>query len=236
MLERLAQVDDVAVVPPADPADRLDADLVAQRLDLAGAWLRLSETDQEVMSLTVFDDLSSLQAGGVLGISAASYRLRLLRARCAAPPPRPAATLVRRADGDPAMNLPTDDALRSLDAATTTLTVSEQQRAAATLERIVSTAPSTDGPRPMTPRPARRARRRLLVACILAALALVSGSVLVRGARRWGTGICVLVSHPNSRRRRRPRRGGRCLPRQAARLRERHQPGPSRARARRAPR
>ncbi len=33
------------------------------------------------MSLTVFDDLSSLQAGRVLGISAASYRLRLLRAR-----------------------------------------------------------------------------------------------------------------------------------------------------------
>ncbi len=81
MLERLAQVDDVAVVPPADPADPLDADLVAQRLDLAGAGRRLSETDQAVMSLTVFDDLSSLQASGVLGISAASYRLRLLRAR-----------------------------------------------------------------------------------------------------------------------------------------------------------
>ncbi len=68
-------------MPPAGPADPLDADLVARRLDLAAAWRRLSETDQEVMSLTVFDDLSSLQAGRVLGISAASYRLRLLRAR-----------------------------------------------------------------------------------------------------------------------------------------------------------
>ncbi len=38
------------------------------------------------------------------------------------------------------MNLPTDAALHHLDAATTTLTASEQQRAA-TLERLVSTAP-----------------------------------------------------------------------------------------------
>jgi RNA polymerase sigma-70 factor, ECF subfamily len=58
-----------------------DVDLVAQRVDLAAAWLRLSETDQEVLSLTVFEELTSPQAGQLLGITAATYRLRLLRAR-----------------------------------------------------------------------------------------------------------------------------------------------------------
>jgi len=71
----------IADLPAAGPTDRLDADLVAQRLDLAAAWRRLSETDQEALSLTVFEDLASPQAGRVLGITAASYRLRLLRAR-----------------------------------------------------------------------------------------------------------------------------------------------------------
>lgn len=68
-------------VSSAGLADGLDADLVAQRIDLAAAWRRLSETDQEALSLTVFEDLTSPQAGRVLGITAASYRLRLLRAR-----------------------------------------------------------------------------------------------------------------------------------------------------------
>ncbi|MDQ3710418.1 MAG: RNA polymerase sigma factor [Actinomycetota bacterium] len=67
--------------PSADLADGLDADLVAQRIDLAAAWGRLSEIDQEVLSLTVFDALTARQAGRILGITAASYRLRLLRAR-----------------------------------------------------------------------------------------------------------------------------------------------------------
>jgi RNA polymerase sigma-70 factor (ECF subfamily) len=68
-------------VPPAGSADGLDADPVAQRIDLAAAWRRLSETDQEALSLTVFEDLTSAQAGRVLGITPVSYRLRLLRAR-----------------------------------------------------------------------------------------------------------------------------------------------------------
>jgi RNA polymerase sigma-70 factor (ECF subfamily) len=68
-------------VPSARWADGLDADPVAQRIDLAAAWRRLSETDQEALSLTVFEDLTSAQAAGVLGITPASYRLRLLRAR-----------------------------------------------------------------------------------------------------------------------------------------------------------
>ena len=62
-------------------ADGLDADLLARRIDLAAAWTRLSETDQETLSLTIFEDLTSPQAARVLGITPVSYRLRLLRAR-----------------------------------------------------------------------------------------------------------------------------------------------------------
>lgn len=58
-----------------------EAENVAHRVDLSAAWQRLSSTDQETLSLTVFEDLTSPQAGRVLGISAACYRLRLLRAR-----------------------------------------------------------------------------------------------------------------------------------------------------------
>lgn len=58
-----------------------ESDLVVQRVDLAAAWRRLSATDQEALALTVFEDLTSPQAARVLGITAASYRLRLLRAR-----------------------------------------------------------------------------------------------------------------------------------------------------------
>lgn len=68
-------------VPAAGRANGLDADLVAQRIDLAAAWRRLSETDQEALSLAVFEDLAPPQAAQVLGITPASYRLRLLRAR-----------------------------------------------------------------------------------------------------------------------------------------------------------
>ncbi len=67
--------------PSVGLAVGLDADLVAQRIDLAAAWRRLSETGQEALSLAVFEDLSSPQAARVLGITPASYRLRLLRAR-----------------------------------------------------------------------------------------------------------------------------------------------------------
>ena len=58
-----------------------EADGVAARLDLAAAWRRLTEAEQEVLALTVFDDLTSPQAGAVLGIPAAAYRLRVMRAR-----------------------------------------------------------------------------------------------------------------------------------------------------------
>jgi RNA polymerase sigma-70 factor (ECF subfamily) len=68
-------------VPPARLADGPDADPVAERIDLVAAWRRLSETDQEALSLTVFEDLTSPQAARVLDITPTSYRLRLFRAR-----------------------------------------------------------------------------------------------------------------------------------------------------------
>ncbi len=71
---RLASVDPGPVVDA-------DSDVVAQRLDVAAAWRRLTEAEQEVLALTVLEDLTSPQAGAVLGIPAAAYRLRLMRAR-----------------------------------------------------------------------------------------------------------------------------------------------------------
>jgi len=72
---RLAEVESVT-----SPPDQL-AEVVTRRLALVSAWQRLSDTDQEVLALTVFEDLTSPQAGRVLGISSAAYRLRLMRAR-----------------------------------------------------------------------------------------------------------------------------------------------------------
>jgi RNA polymerase sigma-70 factor, ECF subfamily len=66
----------VASMPLVDGAEP-SADLI----DLAAAWKRLTPAEQETLALTVFEDLSSTQAARVLGISAASYRIRLMRAR-----------------------------------------------------------------------------------------------------------------------------------------------------------
>lgn len=60
-----------------DPED----DLVALQVDLAAAWSRVRPEDREVLSLAVWENLTSPQAGRVLGISAAAYRIRLHRAR-----------------------------------------------------------------------------------------------------------------------------------------------------------
>ena len=59
------------------------ADDVAQRVDLARAWKRLTAEQQETIALIVLDGLDSTGAGAVLGISAGAYRLRLSRARAA---------------------------------------------------------------------------------------------------------------------------------------------------------
>jgi RNA polymerase sigma-70 factor, ECF subfamily len=58
-----------------------EAESVVRRLDLAAAWNRLTDAEQETLALAVFDELTSPQAGRVLGISGASYRIRLFRAR-----------------------------------------------------------------------------------------------------------------------------------------------------------
>lgn len=80
------------------------------------------------------------------------------------------------------MNVPTDSALRSLDAAAATLTVGEDERALATLERIVASAPSTAAPQPAAQAWARRSLRRLAFVTT-AALTLIVGSVVVQGDR-----------------------------------------------------
>ncbi|MFX0537972.1 RNA polymerase sigma factor [Ornithinimicrobium sp. Y1847] len=71
----------IAEVPPRsasnEPAD------AAALLDLRRAWSRLSPRHQEAIALTAWDDLTSDQAGHVLGISATAYRARLARARSA---------------------------------------------------------------------------------------------------------------------------------------------------------
>lgn len=59
------------------------ADEVVARVDLAAAWDRLTDDEQDVLALTVLDGLTSAQAGAVLGITANAYRLRLTRARAA---------------------------------------------------------------------------------------------------------------------------------------------------------
>lgn len=56
-------------------------DSVNTRLDLATAWRRLGPDDQESLALSVFDELTSAEAAQVLGITAAAYRVRLMRAR-----------------------------------------------------------------------------------------------------------------------------------------------------------
>lgn len=67
----------------ATPAGGVDAadELVASRLDLAAGWARLSGAEQEAIGLSVFEGLTSAQAGVVLGCSATAYRIRLSRAR-----------------------------------------------------------------------------------------------------------------------------------------------------------
>jgi len=54
---------------------------VIANVDLATAWGMLQSREQETLSLTIWDELTSAQAGQVLGISGAAYRVRLLRAR-----------------------------------------------------------------------------------------------------------------------------------------------------------
>ncbi|MEJ5946476.1 sigma factor-like helix-turn-helix DNA-binding protein [Pseudokineococcus basanitobsidens] len=58
-----------------------DVDAVVDRVDLARAWRRLSEAQQEVLGLAVFEELDAPRAARVLDISPVAFRLRLSRAR-----------------------------------------------------------------------------------------------------------------------------------------------------------
>ena len=73
------RIGEALMAHPPTPAS--DPDLLALRADLARAWRSLAPDAQEVLALAVFEDLTSPQAGLVLGISSAAYRLRLMRAR-----------------------------------------------------------------------------------------------------------------------------------------------------------
>lgn len=73
----LAQAQRGSALGEADP----DLEVVARRVDLARAWTKLRPAEQDVLALTLLEDLTSAQAGHVLGISAVAYRVRLNRAR-----------------------------------------------------------------------------------------------------------------------------------------------------------
>lgn len=60
---------------------RQTAEAVADRVDLAAAWPRLSPLHQEAIALAVLDGLTGPEAALVLGISPTAFRLRLSRAR-----------------------------------------------------------------------------------------------------------------------------------------------------------
>ncbi|MFC7486137.1 RNA polymerase sigma factor [Knoellia sp. CPCC 206453] len=91
-------------IADAGPSDahhtHLDTDHIARRVDLATAWQRLTDAEQEVLALAIWEDLPSPAAARVLGTTAAAYRLRLSRAR---------RTLRRHLD-------PTDTPVRALPA------------------------------------------------------------------------------------------------------------------------
>lgn len=68
----------LAAVHPQTETPGVD---VSARVDFARAWAHLPDQDQEVLALHVFEDLPPKDAAVVLGISAATYRVRLSRAR-----------------------------------------------------------------------------------------------------------------------------------------------------------
>ena len=175
---------DATLAGGADAAD----DLAASRLDLAAGWARLTEAEQEAISLSVWEGLTSAQAGVVLGCSRdgvpdpalpgpplpeASPRrgalLRLLRAH-------------ERDDlrGTPAMTTyddsPTTRLLRDLDAADRELSPAQRGRADATLERVLATDPGAPAP---TATPARRPRRRRLLLAAGGVVAAVTAAIVV---------------------------------------------------------
>lgn len=54
---------------------------VELRMDLAAAWRKLAPAQQEVLALSVFEQLDATNAARTLGILPTTYRMRLSRAR-----------------------------------------------------------------------------------------------------------------------------------------------------------
>lgn len=71
----------LAGLPPALATAGMSPDLVAERIDIAVVWPRLSAGHQEAPALAALDGLSAPEAAVVLGISPTAFRLRLSRAR-----------------------------------------------------------------------------------------------------------------------------------------------------------
>jgi len=91
------------------------------------------------------------------------------------------------------MNARTDAALRSLDAASPTLTSAELERASAALDRIVATSPGPEHRAAPTP-PRRPSRRRVLIPAAAATVAL--GWLLVPGMGGGGTAYASWSATP----------------------------------------
>lgn len=71
----------LAEAAPSAAGTRESPEAVADRVDLAAAWPRLSAVHQEAIALAVLDGLTAPEAALVLGISPVAFRLRLSRAR-----------------------------------------------------------------------------------------------------------------------------------------------------------
>lgn len=82
---RTARRQDSLAVRLADPLTTTSitdpADTVVARQALARAWQLLTEADQEVLALSVFEQLTADQIGQVLEVSPGAVRVRLSRAR-----------------------------------------------------------------------------------------------------------------------------------------------------------
>jgi RNA polymerase sigma factor (sigma-70 family) len=61
--------------------ERHDDTDVEARLDLVAAWRSLAPDEQEVLSLTVWENLSQADAATVVGCTRAAFSMRLTRAR-----------------------------------------------------------------------------------------------------------------------------------------------------------
>ena len=69
----------LAAQPQAQLASNDSAE--SERIDLARAWMRLTESERELLSLVAWDGLSPAQAASVLGIGRTACAMRILRAR-----------------------------------------------------------------------------------------------------------------------------------------------------------